>query len=502
MDNRNQILNEIAEHLDISPSDFKTAQERFTAIGKWLDDGNYKSGSKPDIYLQGSFRLGTVVRPFRNGKDSDFDIDQVCELTERNASPSPRTLKYDIYYRLKENKDYEKMLKDESQRCWTIEYSSPSDRAGFHIDILPSIADQHYQNGEIYITDKQSQKYYWLSSNPKGYYHWFKSKNPFSDQFINEQRTDIFSSNRALYESVSKVPKQLLRSSLQRAIQIMKRHRDVYFEAKDFKPISIIITTICAHLYKQGDIITTIKDFTKYVMKRHNEIIAGKYLLLDHILDYSKGNWLIPNPVDRSNNKNNIENFADKWNQNSELPKAFFNWTYQLDRDIRGFEMSALSDDLSLRIKRFGEGSAYQTILYRNLQKDSNVGSSDFTNQLLDLIHLGIEGKLNWDIIESIAFRNVQYTPESDSRDVARVNYYQTILHQGKKLSDESKRDVRRILNVHGKKANFVFCCNLLLGSATRKMLQECILYPDHGGDVMAWPIVRLASSELFLPAK
>jgi hypothetical protein len=101
METRNSILSQIAQHLDISPSDFKRAQERYKAVGRWLDGGTYQSGSLPKIYLQGSFRLGTVVRPYRDGQDSDFDIDQVCELTHRREHTSPRTLKHDVGDRLK-----------------------------------------------------------------------------------------------------------------------------------------------------------------------------------------------------------------------------------------------------------------------------------------------------------------------------------------------------------------------------------------------------------------
>lgn len=500
METRNSILRQIAQHLDISPSDFKMAQERYSAVGRWLDGGSYQSGASPDIYLQGSFRLGTVVRPYHDGQDADFDIDQVCELTYRQEPTFPRTLKHDIGDRLKANVDYLSMLDNEGRRCWTLQYASEEGRPGFHIDVLPALIDTAGIPGEIDITDKESHIYSWSSSNPKGYYRWFKSKNAFNDDFILEQRAAIFESHASLYRDVSEVPMQLIRSPLQRSIQIMKRHRDVYFTDRDYKPISIIITTICTHLYAEGGIIETIQRFTRYVIKRHNTILSGSASEPDSILDYINGNWSIPNPVDQGKHEDEVENFADKWNQKSELPKAFFEWVYQLDRDIRGFEKSGLSDDLTLRIKRFGDGSPYPTIQAQALRDHPNVEASDFTDQLLDLIHLGIEGKLDWKTIEAIALRNVEETPESESRDVARVNYYQTILHQGYVLSDTARRDIRRILDKYAHKPNFLFCGNLLLGKATRKMLQDCIRYHGSGSDVMGWPIVRLAKLNLFVP--
>jgi hypothetical protein len=495
VENRNSILRQIAEHLDISPSDFKRAQEHYGAVARWLNGGTYQSGSLPDIYLQGSFRLGTVVRPYKEGQDTDFDIDQVCELTRWKEPAIPRTLKHDIGDRLKENGDYRRMLSEEGRRCWTLQYAEKG-RTGFHLDVLPALTDGSGRQGKIGITDKinrESQNYFWSFSNPKSYYEWFKAKNFFSEQLIREQKSAIFESNIGLYRDVNEIPKQLIRSSLQRSIQIMKRHRDVHFSGRENKPISIIITTICAQLYDGGmGIIEVTQSFTRYVIKRHNIIMSGNSPAPDGILDYIDGAWSIPNPVDER------ENFADKWNHNTNLSKAFFEWVYQLDRDIRGFEESGLSDDLSLRIKRFGEGSSYPVIQARML-RDYPVSMNDFTNKLLELIHLGIDNKLAWEAIEGVAKRNMDETPEGESRDVARVNYYQTIRHQGRALSDKAIQDIRRILNQYVSRPNYVFCGNLLLGTATQRMLEGCIRY-DGYAEVMRWPIVRLARPEFFIP--
>jgi len=494
MENRNITLRKIAQHLDIAPSDFKSAQERFAAVGTWLAGRTYLSGSIPDIYFQGSFRLGTVIRPYRDGKDADFDVDQVFELASRAVSAVPQILKQEIGDRLKDNADYSRMLDAEGRRCWTLQYASENDRAGFHLDVLPALKSTNYRPGEIDITDKRGQTYSWSNSNPKGYYEWFKSKNPFSNEFMEEQRNVIFESNSSLYVDENEVPKQLFRSPLQRSIQLMKRHRDVYFTELDHKPISVIITTICAHLYANEDIIETIQRFTQYVIKRHSTIIGGNTPEPDGIFDYNSGSWLIPNPADEE------ENFADKWNKDPELPKAFFMWTYQLDRDVRGFERSGLSDDLSLGIKSFGGGSSFPTIQTKVLNEHPNVEYSDFTNQLLSLIHLGIEGKVDWKIIEAIALRNVNETAEGENKDVARVNYYQTIRHQKRELSASAVVNLNRMLDVYVSKPNFIFCVNLLLGKASIDMLKACINDTRDLSNVMSWPIVRLIGDLLFVP--
>lgn len=63
----------------------------------------------------------------------------------------------------------------------------------------------------------------WLQSNPFGYAKWFMN---IADN-IKGQRTKMFSLN----ESVNPTPKyQSERLPLQRAVQLLKRHRDIMFQ--------------------------------------------------------------------------------------------------------------------------------------------------------------------------------------------------------------------------------------------------------------------------------
>ena len=76
-----EFLDSIAQDIDIPPSKYQQAVQRYTAVGSWLEDGEYQDCyDKPSIYTQGSFRLGTVVRPIRDGLEADYDIDLVCEM--------------------------------------------------------------------------------------------------------------------------------------------------------------------------------------------------------------------------------------------------------------------------------------------------------------------------------------------------------------------------------------------------------------------------------------
>ena len=480
MDN---LLDRAIASLDISPTDFEVARSRYMAVAKWLEEGNYVSGNETDIYLQGSFRIGTVIRPYRNSQNADYDIDQVCEVI--GTDTTARILKNDIGDRLKDNGDYRRMLDDEGRRCWTLIYASSEERPGFHLDVLPS-QPRNAVSTNIGITHKVDINYSWRSSNPKGFYQWFKQKNSFSTQLFESQRTSIFDRSRHLYKSVEEVPIQLIRTPLQRSIQLMKRHRDVFFDGRDFVPISIILTTICAHNYRGHGILDTLTTFVDYVANRLGTVVRGHILPIDNILDYQNGKWIIKNPADEN------ENFADRWESTPELAENFFAWVYSLRRDIRAFKESVNTKDLDLATTSLGAEATCGEKLLASL----NSGPIENSTPFLDLIHQGIDGKVDWNSVLTVASRNVDNETEgSEGKDIAWVNYYQTRIHSGSGIDSADKQHIRSILASRNSPA-FTYCCNLLLGSATAHMLQECMKSYD-SNDVLDWPINKLAKGQI-----
>lgn len=486
--NENKLIESALASLDISPTDFELARQRYQSVGEWLNKGDYISGSNIDIYLQGSFKLGTVIRPYRNKKDADYDIDQVCEINGNKSSS--RQLKHDVGDQLKKNSDYNRMLAKEGRRCWTLEYESTDKRPGFHLDILPS----RFNNGfstRIDITHKVEENYVWHSSDPKGYYKWFKDKNTIDNLLLEEQRKIIYSGNTDLYKSAGSVPKQLIRTPLQRSIQLLKRHRDVYFDSHKNKPISIIITTICAHKYQKQSVIATVKSFADYVANRLESLMLGQSLPIDNVLDFIENKWRIKNPADEN------ENFADKWEKTPELAKNFFAWVYQVRRDIDAFTESKLLRDLNLVSSIVQEKvSNYGKILSDQMIK----GTIESKKPFLDLIHNGIEGKVSWETVREIAKKNVEQPQDEISKDIAWVNFYQVLIHSGNGISESNRSHIKSLITKYMGRADFKLCCNLLLGSATNAMLQECIISRNNEsdkGDVLSWPIIRLAKNQI-----
>jgi hypothetical protein len=320
----NNILASIADSLDIPESKYHEAVSRYNAIGKWLDADNSKLHVyKPVIYPQGSFRLGTMVKPINHG--DEYDIDLVCRLEIHKNNTTQAELKNMVGERLKENDTYKQKL-EECRRCWTLKYTNE-----FHMDILPAIPDYEKLNDCILVTDKKLRL--WQKSNPKGYADWFTGR---MRVILKQYKIALAESIKA---NVEDIPDYKIKTPLQKSVQILKRHRDVYFRNKDHKPISIIITTLAGHAYQnEADIFETITNIIKGMTNPTN------------ITDQN-GMYCIPNPT------NSEENFADKWNEDENLPKAFLLWLRQLKADFETtIEQKGLSEIKESLIRILGAG--------------------------------------------------------------------------------------------------------------------------------------------------
>ena len=371
IDNRtSQILENLAESLDIPPHKYQQAVDRYSSVGDWLKrPGSSLAIDRPDIYPQGSFRLGTVVRPLRTDGQGDYDIDLVCELSRQKSHATPEEVKHDVGDRLKEHGTYRSMLEPEGRRCWTLVYAEQDD-IGFHMDVLPCIPDDYirkelnelaggyaalHSGSSVAIThrDEPGSPYRWDPSNPRGYGNWFDQVNQSAHSRVAlSQKKMIFERNADIYMRMEDVPDALVRTPLQRAIQIFKRHRDVRFEdheLKDEKPISIIITTLAASAYDgEDDVYQAIVGIIERIEQYD----------INGLIKKVKGEWYIPNPVQPD------ENFADRWNEpGSRRAEAFFMWLEWLKADLEALTRTRTKSGLRQTISEsFGTDIANKTV--------------------------------------------------------------------------------------------------------------------------------------------
>ena len=94
---KEEALQKAAKQLDIAPSKYKLAMERFSSMKEYLLNGSHDNTSTVcEVYLQGSFNLGTEIRPYKNSKDADYDIDIVCRLAYQKDKVTPKSVKHEV----------------------------------------------------------------------------------------------------------------------------------------------------------------------------------------------------------------------------------------------------------------------------------------------------------------------------------------------------------------------------------------------------------------------
>lgn len=322
-------LEALAESLEISDTRYEQAHNSYQSLGDWLNrDASTIRDYDPAVYVQGSFGLGTVIKPLT--EDEEYDVDAVCELKAlEKLQLSQETLKRLLGVEMEGYRRAQAMVKPlhEGRRCWTLRYA---DGAQFHMDVVPALPnsqsvrlllekrhlDARWASTAIAITDNERLDYHvitddWPPSNPKGYLQWFKSQM----SVILEKRKRALA--ESIQASVEAIPDYRVRTPLQSAIMILKHHRDIMYQNDEINccPISIIITTLAAHAYNGEE---QIADALVSILSRMEHFIQRD----------GQQRAVISNPSYPA------ENFADKWLQFPEREQAFYTWLRQAQHDF------------------------------------------------------------------------------------------------------------------------------------------------------------------------
>jgi hypothetical protein len=314
-----------AEALDLTPTQYDDAVQKYQAVGTWLNkSGTLLAAADPLIYPQGSIAIGTATKPV--GRD-EFDLDLVCQL-QIGARMSPAALKRAIGQRLRENALYRERL-EEKNRCWRIVYAGE-----FHMDILPGRPDPRFTNGTaLLVPDKELAA--WKETDPKGYAAWFVERSRLSIAASKGIRADV--------EAPPPSPQASTKTPLQLAVQILKRHRDLSLGGDEDAPISIIITTLAASAYVGQD---SVFDTLHYLILRMPSFIETD----------AAGEAVVRNPV------NPLENFADKWREEPRKKQRFFEWLQAASRELDRLSRTSLPDAVKALAPLVGERAGSEAV--------------------------------------------------------------------------------------------------------------------------------------------
>lgn len=299
------LLDQLCQQIEITETQFQTAKSRYEAVGSWLSGSASPYLSQAQIYPQGSVALGTTIKPLAC---NEFDVDLVCHLPTLLPTSDARDIKALIGTRLKEHATYKGML-EEKQRCWRINYANE-----FHLDITPSIGNPScYQGGEL-VPDKALAQ--WKPTNPKGYVGKFSQYAAITPHFYLAETNFAKAAN----DSVESLPEQTIsKPFLKRIVQLLKRHRDQMFVGTtraDVAPISVIITTLAGWAYAKCATQQAYADTFDFI----TAVIREMPTFIRIEARSGQQHFIIENETTVG------ENFADKWNRDTRLAAAFYEW--------------------------------------------------------------------------------------------------------------------------------------------------------------------------------
>lgn len=373
----NSLLEQVAKSLDVPEELNRAAIMEYEQLAFFLEEIDQVAGRRPpEVYSQGSFALGTAIQPVKD--EHEYDVDLVYERMLKKESKSQQELKDEAGENLKRYVLHRRQTHQsvpelsEGSRCWRLNFPSQ-----FHMDVLPAIPDEEQREivatesrKHILITDKNVRV--WLPSNPREFAIWFRSTMAIRYESIKRSmaeaslhRDGLVVNEWQIKQAAEKIPEYEIKTPLQRAIQILKRHRDSRFNGNpENRPASILITTLAAKAYNNESNLLDALFSLVYKMPEHIEErdVSGKRVA-----------W-VANPI------NLTENFADRW-QNEEYPdreKHFRSWLEQvgieLEEALKGGGIHRVLDLLGASLGREVVEASAKSLGY-GIQQASSSGN-------------------------------------------------------------------------------------------------------------------------------
>ena len=216
----------LRDHVNLNPSRLDRLESGVRGVNGHLKD--HLPGYQ-NMERQGSYALGTLIKPVGEYDEYDADIQIVM-----NHNPKWKPLDYinAIYDTLKENQTYADKIK-RGTRCVTVEYVGD-----FHLDVVPRVTI----NGRYYVCNRKENEFEETDGN--GYRDWFNKQN------------------------------QITEGHLKRVVRLLKYLRD---HKKNYTAKSILLTTLVGNTIKPSDegteAVATIADTLETVLTRMDDYL-------------------------------------------------------------------------------------------------------------------------------------------------------------------------------------------------------------------------------------
>jgi len=335
------MLDKMAEQVQLDETRYGRMKSAYEAVKNWIEaDDTFFKPYRYDVYPHGSVRILTTVKPI--GRD-EFDLDVAIHL-KADTPHTPQRIYNELKRRLSEHEKYKGML-ELKNRCIRLNYAGD-----FHMDILPGIQESRFDDDKIKIPDHDLGR--WVSSSPRGYGKWFIAKAELAKESLLE---------KALRAEKLPTDDFKKKKPLQRAVQLIKRYRDLYFQNDDtYKTSSIVLTTIAGEFYRgEESIFETIDNIVLTIRSR---IYSGT------------GRLKVLNPV------NSAEDFTDKWDD-VRYYEAFKKFAMHLYSEWQKLKMEqGVVTEATILNRLFGDdifksAQAKQALLLEEIRKNKSLGA-------------------------------------------------------------------------------------------------------------------------------
>ena len=303
-----EMLDCVFDNLDLTKTQRERIETAYNAVGNYLASCDHPLLDAAKIYPQGSMRLRTTIKPLLQ---DEFDVDLILFLPHAANSTRDEIIEV-VKQHLLDNDTYKDLVED-LPRGLRINF-----KGDYHLDITPAKAYEleALPGHPLWVVDKRTG---FKESNPEGMAQGF-DKACSMLPVIRRAHGILEALNR---KSVTQLPDQSKKKPLNRIVQILKRHRDVWSQLEDnsladFRPISVIITTLASRAY-----VEIIESGRVY--DNEFDLILDVIELMPHHIENYFHEVLIANPTMRP------ENYAEKWNrveqqEGKKYRTAFFTW--------------------------------------------------------------------------------------------------------------------------------------------------------------------------------
>ena len=224
--NNQQFAEFLRDEANLNQSRLDRLETAVGAVNNYLKDNltGYQRMER-----QGSYALGTLIKPVDDNDEYDADIQIVMNP---NPKWEPKDYVLAVNQTLAGNKTYADKLRLKT-RCVTVDYAGD-----FHLDVVQrvTVKDKHYVCNRI---DNQFEE-----TDGDGYRDWFNEKN------------------------------RITRGNLKRVVRLLKYLRD---HKNSFTAKSILLTTLAGNTIRESDegtaAVSTVADTLETVLSRMNDYL-------------------------------------------------------------------------------------------------------------------------------------------------------------------------------------------------------------------------------------